>query len=151
MDPNTENSTESKMGPPHSQGPSDPRQLPELPGKPQPKRAPGGPVIWWLLMVALLIWNLYTFWPETNQRVTIPYTAFLAQVRADNVKKVHLAGNIMTGTFAAPIEWPPAKPAKKANSEASQSKRNPARPILHSSAASRPPGCTESSWSVNFP
>lgn len=48
-----------------------------------------------------------TFWPRTHPRaVDIPYTVFLAQVRADNVAKVQISGDKITGSFVKPFLWP---------------------------------------------
>jgi cell division protease FtsH len=66
-------------------------------------------MVWWLLLMGLLIWNLFTFWPSTKEQVKMPYTAFLTQVRAGNVKKVHISGDEITGDFNKPVKWPPPK------------------------------------------
>ena len=50
--------------------------------KPQsdlPKR-PRWAWIWWLVLIALIVWNIFAFLPASQPEVTIPYTAFLAQV-----------------------------------------------------------------------
>src|SRR5437867_3451307 len=63
---------------------------------------------WWLIMLALLVWNVIALWPTNRPEVQIPYTTFVAQVRADNVAKVHIVGAVITGQFVQPFQWPPA-------------------------------------------
>jgi cell division protease FtsH len=82
----------------------------------QPKNTPQSdlsstdffPHWWWLILVALLIWNIITFWPVATPEADIPYTTFLEQVRADNVSEVKIVGDKITGTFVKPFTWPPA-------------------------------------------
>ncbi|MGE5345860.1 MAG: ATP-dependent metallopeptidase FtsH/Yme1/Tma family protein, partial [Acidithiobacillales bacterium] len=82
---------------------------PPLPDK-NPESGPGlSKGVLWLILLALLIWNLLTFLPRTRPEVNIPYTAFLAQVRAGNVKDVRIRGAAISGTFGAPVVWPPEK------------------------------------------
>ncbi len=80
-------------------------------GKPgQQPQAPQRAWSWWPILAALLIWDLILFWPHSHPEVTIPYSTFLAQVRADNVVRVHIVGAAITGAFAKPILWPEPKP-----------------------------------------
>lgn len=75
-------------------------------GPPQ-QQMPRIALFWWLVLIALLIWNIITFWPRTHPRVVdIPYTVFLSQVRADNVSKVQISGDKITGSFIKPFLWP---------------------------------------------
>ncbi|MFZ1122329.1 MAG: ATP-dependent metallopeptidase FtsH/Yme1/Tma family protein, partial [Candidatus Binataceae bacterium] len=85
----------------------------------QPKKPGGGtsegsrsqrPWRWWPILAALLIWDLILFWPRSHPEVNIPYSTFLAQVRADNVVSVHIVGAAITGAFGKPILWPEPKP-----------------------------------------
>jgi len=64
--------------------------------------------IWWLIMIGLVMWNIVTFWPKTVSEATIPYTAFLDQVRGDNVGEVHITEGQITGSFIKPFQWPKA-------------------------------------------
>jgi hypothetical protein len=43
-------------------------------------------------------------WPTIHPKVDIPYTVFLAQVRADNVSKVHIVKDAITGSFVKPLQ-----------------------------------------------
>jgi len=70
-------------------------------------------------MIGLLAWNIITFWPKTDSKVTLPYTAFLDQVRADNVTEVHIIEGQITGSFLKPVQWP--KPAASSPSGETQS------------------------------
>lgn len=78
-----------------------PGQQPQVPLRPWP---------WWSILAALLIWDLILFWPRSHPEVSIPYSTFLGQVRADNVVSVHIVGAAITGAFAKPILWPEPKP-----------------------------------------
>jgi cell division protease FtsH len=67
---------------------------------------------WWLVLGILLAWTVLSLWPRSNPKVNIPYSTFLEQVRADNVSKVHIVGDSITGTFVKPFLWPEINPAK---------------------------------------
>jgi cell division protease FtsH len=62
---------------------------------------------WWIVMMLLLAWNLANFWHLAPPAVALPYTAFLAEVRTNNVATVSLVGDEITGTFVKPLAWPP--------------------------------------------
>jgi cell division protease FtsH len=63
---------------------------------------------WWLILLVLMVWNLVSFWPKPRPEVNIPYTTFLAQVRADNVAGVRIVGDQISGSFVKPLQWPQA-------------------------------------------
>jgi cell division protease FtsH len=65
---------------------------------------------WWLLMLALLVWNVWAFWPSHQPQVSLPYTAFLEQVRAGNVSSVLISGDEISGQLAQAITWPQPTP-----------------------------------------
>ncbi|MEJ2559777.1 MAG: ATP-dependent metallopeptidase FtsH/Yme1/Tma family protein, partial [Anaerolineae bacterium] len=73
--------------------------------------------IWWLILLALLVWNIFLFLPTSRPEVSIPYSTFLGQIRANNVTTVHISGDEITGTFAKPFLWPQTTPV--ATSQAS--------------------------------
>jgi len=50
-------------------------------------------------MIVLIIWNIWTLWPEVSHEIAIPYTAFVSQVKAGNVKDVQINGAQISGTF----------------------------------------------------
>jgi cell division protease FtsH len=135
--------------------PVNPQSQGDKPGSPQMKQS-SARVFWWLVMIALLIWNIMTFWPYGKTKVSIPYTTFLAQVGAGNVTKVHISGSDITGTFATPIEWPPPKSTKQAESTTAQSKESgpatgtkPAQRPVPPPAAPKP--AKYSDFQVTFP
>jgi cell division protease FtsH len=70
--------------------------------------------IWWLILIALLLWNLFGIWSTQNPVAKIPYSTFIHQVKDDNVEKVSLMGGEIRGTFVKPVLWPPAKGVTKA-------------------------------------
>ncbi|MGH7778572.1 MAG: ATP-dependent zinc metalloprotease FtsH [Candidatus Binataceae bacterium] len=91
----------------------------QVPGRQQsPLRRPG---FWGPIFVAFLIWDLILFWPRSHPEVSIPYSTFLAQVRADNIPSVHIVGASLTGVFARPFLWPEPEPAN-ASKQATTSK-----------------------------
>ncbi len=88
--------------PPRNQQP----QQPEKPQGPQPHLSP----FWWLVLIALMIWNVLTFLAGGTSQADIPYTTFIDQVRSGNVTSVQIQGNQITGSFAKPLTWPPPTP-----------------------------------------
>lgn len=92
---------------------------------------------WWLFLVVLIMWAVLAQWPQPHPQANLPYTTFLAQVRADNVSKVHIAGASITGVFVKPVQWPlpepqveskPADEAGKPGSSVSAEKPQSATP-----------------------
>jgi cell division protease FtsH len=87
----------------------------------EPKRQiPQSLWFWWAASAALLVWSLFNLWTGPPAEVAnIPYSTFLEQVQADNVSKVHLAGDTITGTFVKPLLWPKAQPKAESTSPTS--------------------------------
>jgi cell division protease FtsH len=84
-----------------------PRQLPQ---GPEPRQQlPQNLWLWWLIFAALMAWNLFAWWPSQSSIVSIPYSTFLSQIRTNNVAKVHIVGDDITGEFAIPLLWPTPK------------------------------------------
>jgi len=79
---------------------------------------PSGPVFtfWWVVLMALLIWNAALFLTPSKHEALVPYTTFLEQVRAGNVSEVLIAGPQISGTLVKPILWPES-PATGAHSQ----------------------------------
>ncbi len=51
-------------------------------------------------MVLLLARSFFNLWSGSSSEVAvIPYSTFLEQVRADNVAKVHIVADTITGTL----------------------------------------------------
>ena len=83
------------------------------PKPPAPRQTPPqGVWWWWLILTAFLIWNAISLWPRSKPELEIPYSGFVAQVRADNVAKVHIVGDSITGTFLKPVLSPAPKAAQ---------------------------------------
>jgi cell division protease FtsH len=97
---------------------------PTTPGKQQKEsgnqRPPWlGSSFWWVVLLALFVWNAALFLQPSKPEATIPYSTFLEQVRAGNVSEVLIVGPQISGTFAKPILWPessatgaPSRPGK---------------------------------------
>ena len=69
--------------------------------------------MWWLILVALILWNIYMFLPKSQPEVNLPYSTFLNQVKAGNISEVHISGSEITGAFVQPYT-PPSTPAPTA-------------------------------------
>ncbi len=60
-------------------------------------------------MIGIVLWNGYTLLvPKTPPRVTIPYSAFIEQVRGGSIATVEIDGQAVTGSFKQATSWPPA-------------------------------------------
>lgn len=67
--------------------------------------------VWWLVLIGLVAWNIWMFWPTPSRPVaSLPYSEFLAQVRASNVTSVQIAGDQITGKFVRPVPWSQPRP-----------------------------------------
>jgi cell division protease FtsH len=67
--------------------------------------------IWWVVLLALLVWNLLVFLPQGTPEVTLPYSNFIDQVEKGNVASVTITGSTITGTFVNAITAPATTPA----------------------------------------
>jgi cell division protease FtsH len=72
---------------------------------PQVKKPQGRKLgwFWWVIMGALLIWNVYSYFPRAKPNLPLPYSDFLTQVDKNNVASVQLSGSEITGTLINPI------------------------------------------------
>jgi cell division protease FtsH len=86
--------------------PTDQKLKPELPQKVSPR-------FWWIIFFGLMVWNAAHLWPKPVPEISVPYTVFLDQIRADNVAQVQILGDKITGSFVKPLAWPQKKPAPK--------------------------------------
>ncbi|HBY95253.1 MAG TPA: cell division protein FtsH [Chloroflexi bacterium] len=68
-------------------------------------------LIWVVLLIALLAWNLWSYYPRSVPRVELPYSVFINQVEAGNVAEVKIVGQTVTGTFHKPVPWSAAQAA----------------------------------------
>jgi cell division protease FtsH len=78
------------MNTPPSKPPSD---------NPTPPQRPRISPIWWVILIALFIWNVWTLLPQPQQEIAIPYTAFVNQIKSGNVKDVKIDGSQISGDF----------------------------------------------------
>ena len=78
------------MNTPPSNPSSENNNLPE-----RPRISP----FWWVILIALFIWNIWTLRPQVQQEINVPYTAFINQVKAGNVKDVQIDGTQISGDF----------------------------------------------------
>jgi cell division protease FtsH len=76
---------------------------------------------WWIILTALMVWNLVTFWPRGVPEADIPYSMFVAQVRSDNVDKIEIAGGEITGSFKQAIPWPVVTPQPTSDTQSAPS------------------------------
>jgi cell division protease FtsH len=63
-------------------------------------------LIWLLILSALMIWNWYNLWPQLRSNVAIPYSVFIEQIKIDNVNRVHIDADKISGSFVKPVVWP---------------------------------------------
>ena len=77
------------------------------------KNIPASAWVWWVVLLALLLWNIVVFWPVGHNPATaeIPYSLFLQQVEEGNVKQVEIQGDRIQGEFKNPVEWTPEPPS----------------------------------------
>ena len=68
-------------------------------GQPTPPGRPRISPIWWVILFALFIWNIWTLMPQAPQEIAIPYTAFVNQIKTGNVKDVQIDGAQISGDF----------------------------------------------------
>jgi cell division protease FtsH len=104
---------------------------------------PGVGWIWWVLLLAVAAWNIWLFRPKSQPAAAIPYTTFVAQVRADNVASVDIKGGAITGKFVKPITWPQPAAGTSATAVA------PTPSVPAQSASSQP--ATYDAFTTNFP
>ena len=76
---------------------------------PQQDQTPSRPHIhwiWWIILAALLLWNLWYLVPKGTPVLTLPYSTFLTQIKNNNVESVQISGSEISGKFTQPITWP---------------------------------------------
>ncbi len=68
----------------------------------KPPQKTGLNPIWWVIMLGLLAWNVYAFWPRSQTQISLPYSSFVDQVKADHIQAVQISGSSIKGTFTQP-------------------------------------------------
>ncbi len=92
---------------PSQQAPAGPQRQKGSPPQAGPPPSPWREaIIWVLIPLVLIIWNIVALWPKAHPEAKISYSAFLAQVQANNVAKVRIVGDEINGSFVKPIQWP---------------------------------------------
>jgi cell division protease FtsH len=121
---------------PKDSGPKSPQKsgLPHIPGW-----------VWLLALLALVVWNIFLFRPQSTPEASIPYSTFVSEVKAGNVSSVKISGDSITGAFIKPVLWPPATPTAQATAPAA----TPSASV--SSAASSTTPTTYTEFQTNFP
>jgi cell division protease FtsH len=109
--------------------------------KQQAPQIPRWTWIWWVVLLALMAWNMRNLVPASQPEVRIPYSVFLGQVRTGNVARVQIAGSEISGSFVKPLLWP--QPTAEANSSASPQATPPASPT--------PAPATYAKFATSFP
>jgi cell division protease FtsH len=62
--------------------------------------------LWWIILIALLIWNITLLWPKGQTEADITYSAFLVLVKEDQVASVTIQESEILGEFVKPIAIP---------------------------------------------
>jgi cell division protease FtsH len=110
---------------------------------PSGPQLPRGVAIWWLISLVLMLWYVTGLWPPSQPKASIPYSVFLAQILADNVRSVHIGGAAIDGTFIKPVIWPPLKAtaevSPKVPPSSEPSSTNPAPPSTSPPGTSKKP------------
>lgn len=120
----------------------------QSPNDRQPQKMPKISWIWWVVMLALIAWNIWVFRPKSQPNANIPYSTFLEQIKSGNVNKVTISGSSINGTFVTPVLWPP---------KSSQSSSATPTPTPSQNSALSPFGGTTqqpqkyTDFSTNFP
>ena len=118
-----------------------------MPGRRPP--IPRNVLFWWLLSLAVLIWYVAGLWPRSQPKARIPYSFFLTQTRADNVSRVHIAGDVIDGTFIKPLRWPQTEQTTESTLKPAPPSAAPPRRAPASSAAPAPAEYSE--FATTFP
>src|SRR5208337_4386100 len=96
--------------------------------------------------------------PSSQPKVSIPYSVFLAQIRTDNISRVHIAQDAINGEFVKPLVWPPATASSELSSKAppppeasSKAPLASASPEIASNKPAVPPSIAYHKFTTIFP
>jgi cell division protease FtsH len=87
---------------------------PPTEGRAQAEMPPRRTWLWFLLIMVLNYLLVRALFPGDEKPVKVPYTFFKEQVSRDNVEAIYSRGETITGRFATPVMYPPAKPQEAA-------------------------------------
>jgi cell division protease FtsH len=88
----------SRQPQPQPQPPPQQSQTPKQPPSPFRRWAN------WLLLAALIVWNIFLFLPAGQPpAANIPYSTFVSEVQAGNVQQVSIQGADIKGSFVQPV------------------------------------------------
>ncbi len=87
---------------------TDPKRNPQAP-QPAPPFWRSGPFWTGFIILLAVNWLLMIFFSSGPQRFTVPYTVFLEQVNADNVKTLNARDNALQGEFKQPVSYGSAR------------------------------------------
>ncbi|MGB3550552.1 MAG: ATP-dependent zinc metalloprotease FtsH [Candidatus Binatus sp.] len=116
---------------------------------PQQPPVPRGVLFWWLISLAVLIWYVTGLWPPSQPKAPIPYSLFLAQVRENNVSRVHIAADVIEGKFVKQLVWPPPESPAAPSSKPTQPPA--ASPTAVRPGAAAPAVTAYSEFTTTFP
>ena len=127
-------------------GPTGSGQRPPIPQRPWWAN------IWWLIALAILIWNVVTLVNSHPGAPTLslPYSTFLDELNAGNVGTVNIQGTAISGTFKQAITYPPSTSAQvSASAQASASAQPSASGSPGASGSQQPQ--TSNKFSTRLP
>jgi cell division protease FtsH len=85
------------------------RRPPQIDSAPEQQKKPSKPLVplwvWWLLLLATLVWNLVLLRPDSEPKAQLTYTDFMAEVRGDRVASVTIKEQHVDGVFKRPTTW----------------------------------------------
>ncbi|HTY54763.1 MAG TPA: ATP-dependent zinc metalloprotease FtsH [Candidatus Binataceae bacterium] len=120
--------------------------------KPGPgQQFPQGLMFWWLLIGALLAWNLFSLWPRAHPEVEIPYSTFLSEIRANNISKVHIVGDSITGFFIKAFLWPQPETSTGERAETKSETAPANKPAPAASASATAPPVSYTTFRTTYP
>ena len=108
------------------------------PGQQPPPRQAWWTRLWWLVALAILVWNVVSLInsrPNQNPVVAIPYSTFISQLNARNVATVSFQGNAVRGTLKHVVTYDPKNGSVTAPSASAS-----AAPTASASASGAPAG-----------
>lgn len=103
--------------------------------------------LWWVALLALMIWNAVSLLPLGEPEVDLPYSDFVAQIEADNVSTVTISGSDISGKFDEAVSWPPDTITSPESSPSGQA--SPASDQANTAAANAPE--SYSAFHTTFP